>query len=227
MKPLNFTSKAISSNNIWTKEYLIKVLSEGKNPILTDPLYINAFLQVDRVDFVPMEYKHLAYVDIDIPLPYDESLTKPSTVAQMISLLKPKYGGNYLDIGTGTGYVSAILGYIAGETGKVYSIERVQWLWEMARSNLEKYNEFKNITVLYRDGLNGLSQYAPYDGIHIAFAMKEIPENIKMQLKVKNSRLIVPTLDYNLRVIERTGVDEWVEEIIPGFVFDIGKTGIS
>ncbi|MCS7318168.1 MAG: hypothetical protein NZZ41_07700, partial [Candidatus Dojkabacteria bacterium] len=63
--------------------------------------------------------------------------------------------------------------------------------------------------------------------IHISFAMNKVPDSIKMQLKVKNGILVVPTTDYHLRVIERTGIDEWMEEIIPGFVFDEGKEGVT
>jgi len=221
-------SNIFAISNIWTKEYLIQVLTSGKNPILTDPFLINAFMQINREDFLPEKFKQIAYADYEINIGYGQTLTKPTIVAQMLSYLKPKYGGKYLDIGTGTGYVAALLGFVAADKGHVYSLERVQWLWENARGNIQKYKSLVNtVSVLYRDGKDGFSNYAPYDGIHISFAMEDISETLKMQLKPKNGILVVPTIDHNLRVIERISQTEWIEEIVEGFVFSRGEEGLA
>jgi len=212
----------------WSREYLISVLTEGKKPVLTDPLIINAFIKVDRSDFVPLEYKNKAYEDIEIDIGFGEKLTRPSIIAQTISLLAPEYGGVYLDIGTGSGYTSAILGFIAGEEGKVISLERVQWLWELARRNIAKYgSEIKNVSILYRDGLDGLQANAPYDGIHITFTIDDVSDSLKKQLKVNGGKLVYPSKDYNLHVLTRKSIDDWEEEIISGAWFKEGKVGIS
>lgn len=212
----------------WNKEYLIKVLTSGNSPIVTDPIIINAFNKINREDFVADKFKPQAYSDIEIDIGYSEKLNRPTVIAQMISLLKPHYGGKYLDIGTGTGYSAAILGFIAGDEGHVYSIERVQWLWEEARQNLNKYKaEIPQIDLLFRDGIAGLPNQAPFDGIHIAFALKEIPNELKLQLKVGSGKLVCPTLDKNLKVLERNSIDQWTEEIIQGIIFDPGKIGIA
>lgn len=211
----------------WTKEYLIKVLTLGKKPIVKDPLIVNALNRIDRRDFLPDTLKPQAYNDTEIEIGYSEVLNKPTVIAQMIALLKPKFGGRYLDIGTGTGYSAMILAFIAGDEGHVYTIERVQWLWEQASIYARKYPDIKNIDFLYRDGIEGLPQKAPFDGIHIAFALQTIPENLKMQLKVNGGRLVCPTTDMNLRVIERTAIDQYVEEIVPGFIFDAGRKGLA
>ncbi len=211
----------------WTKEYLIKVLTLGKKPIVKDPLIVNALNRIDRRDFLPDTLKPQAYNDTEIEIGYSEVLNKPTVIAQMIALLKPKFGGRYLDIGTGTGYSAMILAFIAGDEGHVYTIERVQWLWEQASIYARKYPDIKNIDFLYRDGIEGLPQKAPFDGIHIAFAMQTIPESLKMQLKVNGGRLVCPTTDMNLRVIERTAIDQYVEEIVPGFIFDAGRKGLA
>lgn len=211
----------------WTKEYLIKVLTLGKKPIVKEPLIVNALNRIDRRDFLPDTLKPQAYNDTEIEIGYSEVLNKPTVIAQMIALLKPKFGGRYLDIGTGTGYSAMILAFIAGDEGHVYTIERVQWLWEQASIYARKYSDIKNIDFLYRDGIEGLPQKAPFDGIHIAFAMQTIPEGLKMQLKVNGGRLVCPTTDMNLRVIERTAIDQYVEEIVPGFIFDAGRKGLT
>lgn len=211
----------------WTKEYLIKVLTVGKKPIVTDPMLVNALNKIDRRDFLPDTLKPQAYNDTEIEIGYSEVLNKPTVIAQMIAVLKPKYGGRYLDIGTGTGYSAMILAFMAGEEGHVYTMERVQWLWEQANLNAKKYPTIKNIDFLYRDGVDGLPQKAPFDGIHIAFALDQVPESLKMQLKVNGGRLVCPTTDMNLKVIERTSVDQYVEEIVPGFIFDEGRHGLA
>lgn len=224
---INVSSLGSSKVFSWTKEYLVKLLTTGKNPIVTDPTMISALTNIDRANFVPSQFKNQAYSDLELDIGYGEKLTKPTVVAQMIALLKPKFGGKYLDIGTGTGYSAALLAFVAGDQGHVYTIERVQWLWEMARTNIGRYHDLRNIDFLYRDGLEGLVNQAPFDGIHIAFAVKEVPEKLKMQLKVGDGRLVCPTEDMNLRIIERTGVDQWTEEIVPGFVFGSGKEGLA
>lgn len=210
----------------WSKEYLVKVVSTGVNPIVTDPIIINALLKIDRKDFIPETLQPKSYMDIELDIGYGEKINKPTIIAQMISLLKPRVGGKYLDLGTGAGYVAVVLGFIAGSTGSVFTMERVQWLWEQARSNSAKYPEVRNVNFLYRDGAQGLVSKAPFDGIHVSFAMETVPEELKRQLKVDGGRLVCPTTDMNLRVIERKGIEEFEEEIIPGFIFDPVKLGV-
>jgi protein-L-isoaspartate(D-aspartate) O-methyltransferase len=221
----NFVSSSAVFN--WTKEYLLTVLISGKDPIIKDPLLINAFKSIDRKDFIPEKFQQQAYGDYELEIGYGEKINKPTTSGQMLSYLKPKFGGKYLDIGTGTGYIAALLGYCAGDSGKVYTIERVQWLWEAARVNLKKYPDIRNVESLYRDGLEGLINKAPFDGIHVSFSLDTPPENLKSQLKTNGGILIYPTTDNHLKVIERKGNDEYVEEIIAGFVLDKGKVGVA
>ena len=203
-------------------------MSTGKDPILKDPLIINAFTQIDRSDFVPELLKSKAYNDLELDIGFNEKLSRPTVIAQMIALLQPKLGGKYLDIGSGTGYSAAVLGFIVGENGKVYSLERVQWLWEQARSNIQKYPKLvQNVQYVYKDGLEGLVNQAPFDGIHIAFAIDKIPESLLMQLKMDGGRLIAPTTDLSIRIIQRNSKDDYEEEIVPGFTFEKFKEGIA
>lgn len=211
----------------WSKDYLFKVLTEGKNAAIYDPKIAAAFRAIDRADFVLDKHKDLAYQDTDIDLGYGETLTRPTFIAQMMQHLAPKFGGKYLDVGSGSGYFAVLLGFIAGETGSVFSIERIGWLWEMSKSNAKLYEEeVSNIKFLYRDGIEGLLPEAPFDGIHISFAIEQIPQNIKMQLKV-GARLVVPSTHNDLRIVERIDEENFTEEIIPGYVFEKGKEGIG
>jgi protein-L-isoaspartate(D-aspartate) O-methyltransferase len=219
----------LGSGNVftWTREYLYSYLTSGKQSVLQTPHIMAAFHEIDRKDFIPNEFKDKAYQDIDIEIGHGEVLTRPSVLAQQIELLRPEKGGTYLDLGTGSGYFSMLLGFIAGPKGKVISIERVQWLWEMARSNSSNYKDINNISFLYRDGTDGLLQYAPYNGIHVSYAMKTIPESLKQQLSPDGGILVVPTHKNDLRVIERNGEDDYTEEIIPGFIFKEGRSGVA
>lgn len=210
----------------WDKDYLVNLLSSGKRPILTDPIVIKAFQTIDRKDFVPAQFKAHAYDDIELDIGHGEELTKPTIVAQMIALLQPKPNGKYLDLGSGTGYSATILGFVAGQLGKVISIERNQWIWEMARTNIKKYPTIKNIDFIYRDGLEGFVGQAPYDGIHVAFALDDVPEKLKMQLRMEGGRLVCPTTAGNLKVIQRKAMSEFVEEEIPGFILDPARVGM-
>ncbi len=212
----------------WNKEYLVKVLSEGSNPILNDPILINAFNVVDRKDFVPLNLVSQAYNDVELDIGYGERLSRPTILAHMIALLNPKVGGKYLDLGSGTGFSATILAYVTGSMGKVYSIERTQWLWENSRSNILKYPDLKSIVqFIYRDGNDGLVNQAPFDGIHISYAIDEIPENLKMQLKMDGGILVHPDTTGYLRVIKRTSLTDFEEERIPGFILQLGKSGLS
>lgn len=210
----------------WTHDYLFKYLTGGSRPIITNPNVIAAFRRVDRQDFLPAKLKARAYEDIELDIGYGETLTRPSVLAKMAELMKPVPGGKYLDIGTGTGYLAIILGFIAGEKGKVFTVERLQWLWEQARSNSTRYSNINNVSFLYRDGMKGLQQQAPFDAIQMSFAMDIIPEEIKMQLKGEGGRLVVPSVNSDLRVIERQG-DMFTEEIVPDFLFERGKEGVG
>lgn len=218
----------LGSGNVfsWSKDYLYSYLTSGKQAVLRTPNIMAAFHEIDRKDFIPHEYKDKAYEDAEIDIGHGEVITRPSVLANQMELLSPKAGGTYLDIGTGTGYFAMLLGFIAGPKGKVISVERVQWLWEMARSNSSSYKDVNNITFLYRDGSDGLLQHSPYNGIHVSFSMKNISESLKSQLNPEGGILVVPTSNKDLRVIERNG-DEYTEEIIPGFIFQEGKSGVA
>jgi len=212
----------------WTKDYLVNLLMTGRNPILTDPMLINAFTQIDRKHFVPETLANKAYNDLELDIGFNEKLSRPTIIAQMIAMLKPKLGGKYMDIGAGTGYSTAIIAFVTGESGKVYSIERVQWLWEQARYNLQKYpNLQRAIQLVYKDGIEGLVNQAPFDGIHIAFALDVIPESLLMQLNMNGGRLVAPTSNNYLKVIQRNGQNDYEEELIPGFSFSGYKQGMA
>ncbi len=107
---------------------------------LKTPEIINAFLKIDRKDFVPEDFKDEAYEDIPIPLEHGQTTSAPCVIAITLELLQPKKGDKILEIGTGSGYLTALLSCLVGEKGKIYTIEYFKDLAEFAKKNLNKYN---------------------------------------------------------------------------------------
>ncbi len=210
----------------WSHEYLLSVLTCGKNKIVKSTNLVEAFKMIDRADFVPQKSSKEAYNDTEIPIGYNEYLDKPTVIAEILQLLKPKEGGVYLDVGAGTGYVAALLGVAVSSKGFVYSIERKQFLADIAKININKYPFLNNVEIIFRDGLHGFEEKAPYDGIHVAAAYDTIPKQILMQLKL-GGRLVSPTCDNNLHVYERISANEFQETIHKAYFFDTIQPGIE
>jgi protein-L-isoaspartate O-methyltransferase len=104
-------------------------------------------------------------------------------------------------------------------------------LWETCRLNQRHYPEtVKQLKFLYRDGNAGLKDFAPYNGIHVAYDLEsdagtEVVTTLKEQLKVRNGILVYPSGNL-IKVIQRVDIDDYVEEIVPGFIFKPGKQGL-
>lgn len=214
-----------SSVLTWSHKYLCQVLTSGKDPLVKNPYLKEAVYRIQRDDFVSEKEKDKAFQDVDIEIEQGEVLNKPTLIVEMLELLDIKKGGRYLDIGTGSGWLAALLGYAVGEKGVVYSLERIESIARMAFSNLRKYPELRNVMVIFRDGSNGLREYAPYDGIHISGSMSQIPQIIKAQLAI-GGKLVVPTIENDVRVIVRVNENEFRESVHRGYYFDPLKEGI-
>ncbi|KXK27334.1 MAG: Protein-L-isoaspartate O-methyltransferase [candidate division WS6 bacterium OLB20] len=210
----------------WTHEYLVNYLTAGKHRIVKRPSLKHAFREVLREDFVPQELKSQAYEDRELDIGYGEVINRPTVTAEMLELLKIRMGGTYLDIGTGSGWVAALIGMAAGAEGKVYSLERVQFLADIARINLSKYPGIDTVKILFRDGSKGMPDFAPFDGIHVSAAFPEVPEEYMMQLKI-GGILVIPTTDRTILSIERLSEDEFEESTHEGYIFGEAGSGIA
>lgn len=184
---------------------------------LKTPLIIQAFEKIERADFVPEAIKSDAWRDCALPTFEDQTISQPYTVAFMLELLNPLSGETILDVGSGSGWVSALLANMVGREGRVYGIERIDELVEFSKNNLKKYN-FKNIKIIQGDGTKGMKKYAPFDKIHVAAAALTIPTALKEQLKI-GGKMVIPTKDNDIRLIEKKSKTMYTETIYPGFVF--------
>jgi len=160
-----------------------------------------AMLRVPREEFVPPEYRDLAYEDRPLPIGYGATISAPHMVAYMTELLDPDVGHRVLEVGTGSGYQAAVLAEIVAPReaprsawGHVWSIERVPELAEFARRNLERTGYADRVTVVVGDGSRGLPEHAPYDRIIVTAAAPRIPEPLVRQL-APGGRMVIPVGD--------------------------------
>jgi len=140
----------------------------------------NAFLIVDRGNFVLTEYRKQAYFDDPLPIGHKQTISAPSMVAIMLELLEVFDGAKVLEIGTGSGYNACL---IACMGARVYTIERIPALIEMAKKNMENCPCKNRVTILLGDGSLGYKKEAPYDRIIVTCGAPEIPHPLLEQLK--------------------------------------------
>ncbi|MBU1075390.1 protein-L-isoaspartate O-methyltransferase [Patescibacteria group bacterium] len=186
---------------------------------LRNPEIINAFYRIKRRDFLPEKMKEKDTINAPLHIGYGQTNSQPLTVAFMLEVLEPQEGDRILDVGSGSGWQTALLADIVGDQGHVYGIERIAELKDFGEKNARKYN-FVNITVTHGDGTKGLRAYAPYDKIVVAAAAQEIPQKLIDQLKV-GGRLVIPVGDtiQDIVVVEKLAEDKIKTKSYPGFQF--------
>ncbi len=178
-----------------------KLLEKLKKTVLKTQIIIEAFEDVDRADFVLPEHKKNAYIDEPLPILAEQTISQPTTVAIMTEILKPAIGMKILEVGTGSGYQTAILAEVVGKKGKIYTLERIPELFEFAKKNLEEYENIENF---YGNGVDGFPSWAPYDRIIVTADATEVSDYLLYQLKPEGI-LIIP-VNGELMKIEKT---EW------------------
>ena len=154
---------------------------------VTDVRVLDAIRAVPRSEFVPPELVTSADVDRPLPIPHEQVTTQPSLVARMVEALALEGSERVLEIGTGYGWQTALLGRLA--TG-VWSVERWNDLAKAARTHLTHYGT-TNVEVVVGDGSEGLPAHAPYDAILVAAAFPEVPPPLVEQL-TEGGRLVQP-----------------------------------
>jgi len=143
---------------------------------------LKAFKEIPREDFIPENLKNSAYDDVPLPLLRGKTISQPTTVMIMTSALELEPGEKVFEVGTGSGYQSAVIAKIVGAKGKVITTEVVPELVQFAKTNLKKA-KISNVFVHEEDGSNGMKSEAPFDKIIITAACKEFPKPLLEQLK--------------------------------------------
>lgn len=177
---------------------------------------LRAFLAIDRRYFVPKLYQKYSYFDEALPIGYNQTISQPSTVAFMLTLLNVKAGQRILDIGSGSGWTSALLGFLVGKNGKIYGVERVKKLIKFSRQNLKKIN-YTWVKIYTNQKILGLPHFAPYDRILVSASAQEFPQVLIKQLKIRGI-MVIPIID-TIYKITKTNTDDLIIEEFPGFAF--------
>ncbi|MFH0969233.1 MAG: protein-L-isoaspartate O-methyltransferase [Patescibacteria group bacterium] len=186
---------------------------------LKSDLIIDAFSEINRIDFVPQELEKEAEVDIPLPIGYGQTISQPLTVAFMFELLDPQRGQNILDLGSGSGWTTALLSYIVGSEGNVTAIERIDKLCEWGKKNADKFKFVsEGIAEFYcEDGSKGFPKNAPYDRILVSAMVSDVPKELKSQLKI-GGKIVIPVRN-DIWYLEKKGENEFYKEEYPGFSF--------
>ncbi len=152
-----------------------------------DPRVMAAMARVPRHEFVPEESRVYAYDDGPLPIGFGQTVSQPFIVALMTDLLEPDEEDVVLEVGTGSGYQTAVLAELVK---KVYSIEIIAELAEKARERLKRLG-YTNVEIKVGDGYYGWPEHAPFDGILVTAAAPDIPPPLIDQLK-PGGRLVIP-----------------------------------
>ncbi len=177
---------------------------------VSDSRVLAALEAVPRHMFMDAGLASQAYVDASLPIGHHQTISQPYIVARMIEIMRDNKKGGVLDkvleIGTGCGYQAAVLSLVAKE---VYSIERIKPLHELAKNNLRPLR-IANIRLHYGDGMLGLPQAGPFDGIILAAAGLTVPQALLEQMAV-GGRLVAPVgqVQQELQLIERVSSSQW------------------
>ncbi len=164
------------------------------------------FRSLDRSFFVENDMKNLASVDEPLPIGFGQTISQPSLVLEMTRLLEPETDSKALEIGTGSGFQTAILAQMSAE---VYTVERIDELMQKAKKRLEALN-FSNIHYKTGDGSIGWQEYAPYDRIIVTAAAGHLPDELVGQLAA-GGRMVIPVgppYVQELKLITKTDTGE-------------------
>lgn len=187
-----------------------------RNGILRNPDLIKAFQTIDRADFVPSALSELAYSNEPLPIGYGQTISQPATVAFMLELLDVQEGQRILDIGSGSGFTTALLAAITGKTGRVIGVEAVPQLVHVGNENLAKY-PYRNAEILPAPKELGYAAESPYDRILVSASAAFIPQEIVDQLK-DGGRAVLPVGE-SVVSLHKTGPHTLKHQEYPGFLF--------
>lgn len=193
--------------------YRRKLIEEIRERGIDDLELLEIFDRVPRHLFLPEGVWPRAYEDAPVPIGFGQTASQPSLQAYYLSLLEPTADDKVLEVGTGSGYLTALL---ARAVDRVYSVERVRDLSHRARKALDQL-ELKNVALLVGDGTIGWRKYQPFDLIVVSAASPSVPSTLVEQL-ADGGRMLIPVgsrESQDLLLVRKHGSDV-IEEVVRG-----------
>lgn len=193
--------------------YRRKLIEDIRGHGINDLEILQLFDQVQRHLFLPEGMWPRAYEDAPIPIGYQQTASQPSLQAYYLTLLRPDRNEKVLEIGTGSGYLTALLALMAD---RVYSVERVRELSQRARKALDGM-ALKNVALLVGDGTIGWRKYAPFDVVVVSAASPSIPPALVDQLG-EGGRMLIPIGSRDAQELVLVRKDGFIvsEEVVKG-----------
>jgi len=193
--------------------YRRRLIEEIRSHGIEDLEILQLFDQVPRHLFLPEGIWPRAYEDAPIPIGYHQTASQPSLQAYYLTLLRPDRNEKVLEIGTGSGYLTALLALMAD---RVYSVERVRELSQRARKALDAL-ALKNVALLVGDGTIGWRKYAPFDVVVVSAAAPSIPPALVDQLG-ERGRMLIPLGSKDAQELVLVRKDGFIvtEEVVKG-----------
>lgn len=173
-----------SHKHLGLRNQLVKIIAAKG---ISDEAVLKAISDVPRHLFMDSSFVDFAYTDRPFPIAADQTISQPYTVAYQTQLLKVKKDSKILEIGTGSGYQTAVLLEMGA---KVYTIERQKELFKKTSLFLPKLG-YKPKKIIFGDGYKGLPESAPFDGIIVTAGAPSVPKALLSQLKI-GGRLVIP-----------------------------------
>lgn len=178
---------SLPNNDLLTRERSAMVSTQLRARGIRDERVLAAMERIPRHEFVSPEFYGQAYEDCPLPIGEGQTISQPYIVALMLEALAIGPNDIVLEIGTGSGYATALLAELAA---RVYSVERIEDLAATAERNLRRMG-YHNVDVIVADGSEGLARNAPYHAILVSAAAPRVPKPLIQQL-AEGGRMVIP-----------------------------------
>lgn len=175
-----------------------------------------AFKAVKRSDFLPRARRFTSFFDAPISIGYGQTNSQPTTVRMMLEWLDPRPGDKVLDVGSGSGWTTALLAHLVGNKGSVFAVEKVPELVTFGKQNCGRAG-IRNVSFYEAGNSLGLPSKAPFDRILVSAAAKQLPQPLINQLKV-GGRLVAP-VSHSIFVVDKTSSAHYDLQEHYGFSF--------
>jgi protein-L-isoaspartate(D-aspartate) O-methyltransferase len=179
--------RGVSEEEQYTRDRSHMVETQLRSRGITDERVLDAMLRIPRHEFVPLELRSLAYGDHPIPIGEQQTISQPFIIARALQALCLSGSESVLEVGTGSGYQTALLAVLARI---VYSIERLPTLGGDAEVILARLG-LSNVRVVVGDGSQGWREFAPFDAIVVSAAAPSLPQGLLDQLS-SHGRMVIP-----------------------------------